>query len=452
MKLIIPAYIKRILCCGITLGILQGVGAEPGTADEGVFSLAKIELSDTGDKTTFALRFSEKPDFVHAFALTNPNRLVIDIGGTIDPPLASVYQYTSGDVARVRVGRHTRHVRFVLDFESRDVPTYVLEQTATTVTVLWEQRAPRLSSKAASTRNPTRIPALENVLVPDTVVTKTRGIGEGSKSVSSIGPLTRHREVPSAASDVMQSATQGSTSPQGGRLEHVHPPAQDRIMPATKEPDTEKKVAMLSEIGTQAQRSRQSESAHHASSPHFRRGQALYEEGNLDAAIKQWEKALRVAPQNADAHYHKGLALEARGDVEQAITQYREATRLKPTEVSFYVQLARAYEIAEDNVAALTTYQDALILKPSSAHLHNRVGHLFAAEGKLKAAADSWRQTILHQPDYAFAYVSLADVLDGSGEKREALSLFKKALSLDPRGPFAKEVRQKITRLQTPSS
>lgn len=430
MKFVIPAYLQRILCCGITLGLLQTMRTEPAIGNETAFSLAKMEISDTDEKTTFTLRFSETPDFVHAFALTDPNRLVIDVGGTIDPPLARVHEKSGGGVARVRVGRHTKHVRFVLDFESHDVPDYVIEETGNALIVLWEQRAIRLHSKAASTHKPIEVPAPAIALVRDQVETSITGaLQSGSRT-----------------------ATPDDTSPGSGQLDPRHPPVRDLIMPTTQQTDTEQNVAVPSEISAQPQRFLLSESFGNAASPHFRRGQALYEEGHLDAAIKQWDMALEVAPENADAYYHKGLALEARGDLDQAVTQYREATRLKPTEVNFYVQLARAYENAEDNVAALTTYQDALILKPLSAHLHNRVGHLFAAEGKLKAAANSWRQTILHQPDYAFAYVSLANVLDETGEKVEALSLFKKALSLDPRGPFATEVRQKITRLQTPAS
>lgn len=449
MTLVISAYIQRIICCGITLGLLQAMEAEAATDNETAFSLAKMEISDRDDKTTFSLRFSEKPNFVHAFALTDPNRLVIDVGGTIDPPLARVHEHSGGGVVRVRVGRHTQHVRFVLDFERNDVPHYVIHQAGNAVTAHWKKHPTRLHSKATSTRTPIEVSAPAIAPVRDPVGTSITGpLQSGSLAPT----VTRLREVPSTTPGIMPPATRNDTSPRSGQPDHRHPPVHDLIMPATQQTETEQNVAVRSETGAQTQGFLQSESDGNAASPHFRRAQALYKEGNLNAAIKQWDKALEVAPENANAHYHKGLALEARGDLDQAVTQYREATRLKPTEVNFYVQLARAYEITEDNVAALTTYQDALILKPSSAHLHNRVGHLLAAEGKLKAAADSWRQTILHQPDYAFAYISLANVLDETGKKVEALSLFKKALSLDPRGPFATEVRQKITRLQTPAS
>ena len=94
MKFVIPAYLQRILCCGITLGLLQAMWTEPAIGTETVFSLAKMDISDTGDQTTFTLRFSEKPDFVHAFALTDPNRLVLDVGGPIDPPPVSYTQLT----------------------------------------------------------------------------------------------------------------------------------------------------------------------------------------------------------------------------------------------------------------------------------------------------------------------------------------------------------------------
>ncbi len=184
-------------------------------------------------------------------------------------------------------------------------------------------------------------------------------------------------------------------------------------------------------------------------SQHLRQGYTLYNQGNLDGAIRQWRKAIHQAPTHAEAHYRIGVALQERGELAQAITAFREAARLNPADATIHIHLARACEAAGSTQDALAAYRKALQLVPTSAHVHHRVGHLLAAEGNLMGAMQAWRQTIQLQPDYAYAYVSLGRALGQAGQTGEALAAYERALRLDPRAPFGDEVRQQIARLRT---
>ena len=184
-------------------------------------------------------------------------------------------------------------------------------------------------------------------------------------------------------------------------------------------------------------------------SQHLRQGYTLYNQGDLDGAIRQWRKAIHQAPTHAEAHYRIGVALQERGELAQAITAFREAARLNPADATIHIHLARACEAAGSTQDALAAYRKALQLVPTSAHVHHRVGHLLAAEGNLMGAMQAWRQTIQLQPDYAYAYVSLGRALGQAGQTGEALAAYERALRLDPRAPFGDEVRQQIARLRT---
>ncbi len=181
---------------------------------------------------------------------------------------------------------------------------------------------------------------------------------------------------------------------------------------------------------------------------HLRQGYTLYNQGNVDGAIRQWRQAIDQVPSHAEAHYRIGVALQERGELPQAITALREATRLNPDEATIHIHLARACEAAGHTKDALAAYRKALQLVPTSAHVHHRIGHVLAEQGDLAGAMQAWRQTIHLQPDYAYAYVSLGRALGQTGQKNEAVTAYEQALQLDPRAPFVAEVRQQIARLR----
>ena len=195
---------------------------------------------------------------------------------------------------------------------------------------------------------------------------------------------------------------------------------------------------------------------------HLERGQRLYDQGQVNEAIAEWQETIRLAPQAARAHHRLGVAWRDRGEQTKAIAAFREALRLEPDNATTYVQLARALEVAGDTPGALEAYRAALRLVPSAPYVHNRLGHLLAAEGDWSGAAQAWQHTVDLVPDYAYAYVHLGDAFEHLNKKDEALSAYEQALALCGRfaeglekmgrkeqaAIFCNEVRSSVTRLQ----
>ena len=77
--------------------------------------------------------------------------------------------------------------------------------------------------------------------------------------------------------------------------------------------------------------------------------------GELDAAIAEYQQALRLKPGYAGAHNNLGTALYAQGRAAEAVAQYQEALRLMPAyaEIRYNIAMAllsipgRANEAAE---------------------------------------------------------------------------------------------------------
>ena len=195
---------------------------------------------------------------------------------------------------------------------------------------------------------------------------------------------------------------------------------------------------------------------------HLERGQRLYDRGQVDEAIAEWHKAIRLAPKAAKAHHLLGVAWRDRGEQTKAIAAFREALRLEPDNATAYVQLARVLEATGDASGALKAYRAALRLVPSAPYVHNRLGHLLAAEGDWSGAVQEWQHTVDLAPDYAYAYVHLGDAFEHLNKKDDALSAYERALAMCGRfaealermgnreqaAIFCSEVQSSVTRLQ----
>jgi tetratricopeptide (TPR) repeat protein len=64
----------------------------------------------------------------------------------------------------------------------------------------------------------------------------------------------------------------------------------------------------------------------------------------LDKAILEFRKALRIKPDYSDAHYNLGIALAMKGDPDSAISELREALRINPGNAKAQFNLGIALE------------------------------------------------------------------------------------------------------------
>ena len=66
------------------------------------------------------------------------------------------------------------------------------------------------------------------------------------------------------------------------------------------------------------------------------RGVAWANKGNLDNAIADYNEAIRLDPNNADAYYNRGIAWGRKGNLDNAIADYNEVIRLNPNFADAY--------------------------------------------------------------------------------------------------------------------
>lgn len=174
---------------------------------------------------------------------------------------------------------------------------------------------------------------------------------------------------------------------------------------------------------------------------------------SLDTKPKQLSSELYVQL----AHMH-----EAKGDFARAIKQYEEALKVSPNNTQVLVELGRAHDRQGDMAKAIATYQQAIKIDARCALAHNDLGLCYARQNDLARARESLSKAVALTPtsklyrnnlatvlvssrQYNEAYEQLAAVhtpaiaqynlgilANRRGDKTEAMNRFQQAASLDP--------------------
>jgi Flp pilus assembly protein TadD len=127
--------------------------------------------------------------------------------------------------------------------------------------------------------------------------------------------------------------------------------------------------------------------------------------GGLDAAIKEYQVAVQLRPEDAAANNALGAALTAAGHAEQAVVYLQTALKARPDDFEAHYNLGIALASQENFDAALRQFQLASRLRPRDANVEANLGAALAETGHLA----------------------------------EAKSHFERALQIDPNQPLAKE-------------
>jgi len=97
--------------------------------------LNEIRLIETGGQRSVLFRFSRPPEGIDYFPLRNPNRLVIDVKGSVESS-AKIQTYKAPDavVSAVRVGTYQGRLRLVVDLKNSTPPQFSVDSYETLIT------------------------------------------------------------------------------------------------------------------------------------------------------------------------------------------------------------------------------------------------------------------------------------------------------------------------------
>ena len=154
--------------------------------------------------------------------------------------------------------------------------------------------------------------------------------------------------------------------------------------------------------------------------------------GQLDIALKNYEKAILIKPEYAKAHFNLAGSLHDLGQLNAAVKSYQKTLDIEPTYAEAYNNLGNVYGELEQGDFAIKNYKKALEIKPEYVEAQYSLGLIFHDLNQFDDAVKCFKAAIELKPEFAGAYNKLGAVFIELEKLEEAVKCFKAAIELKP--------------------
>lgn len=162
---------------------------------------------------------------------------------------------------------------------------------------------------------------------------------------------------------------------------------------------------------------------------HERLGDLYFGRGNLGSAFVQYEKSLKLNPNNNGIHYKKGRLLIIGGMNEDAISEFKKALKKGPKHALFHEGLGMAYFQIKKYDDAEACFHKAIELDPKLWKAHNFLGIIYDYKKRSEKAVHQYEAAIALKDDNELLYNNLGISYFLAGDCEKAIKAFNKALA-----------------------
>jgi len=184
----------------------------------------------------------------------------------------------------------------------------------------------------------------------------------------------------------------------------------------------------------------------------FKDGMKAEQRGELTAAVRLYEAALREAPDFYPAINNLGIRHLQKGEVQAAEAEFRRVIELNQNGAQAYFNLGNVLFMTQRNNEAKQTLEAGLRLSPSNAMGHYLNGSVLTRLGDFKAAEEQLKTAGELNPKMPQVPISLATLYLQSGREHEAAAMFEAFLRQFPNHPMVPKVRAALTKMAKTSS
>jgi tetratricopeptide (TPR) repeat protein len=159
--------------------------------------------------------------------------------------------------------------------------------------------------------------------------------------------------------------------------------------------------------------------------------------GELEEAQKEFEQALSLDPNNAEALLNMGAIRRVKGRVAEAEHFVKRALQVNPNSIGALAQLAEIKRDQNDLDESIRLYREALAVDDSQPFVHLGLGDSLQRAGRYEEAERAFTSVLELDPDSFEGHYNLGVTHLRRDRLDEAVEQFEKALALHPDHPAA---------------
>lgn len=155
---------------------------------------------------------------------------------------------------------------------------------------------------------------------------------------------------------------------------------------------------------------------------------------------------------NAIAHFHRGEMWMEVQQYEAAIREFQIAIRLKPVSsftAALYNNLGLAYLSIREFPKAIVSFQQALTLNPGFSLYYENLVKAYGTSGAIEPTRQHLQQLVQSNPEDAQSWFLLGLLYRESGDPTASEQAFQAYIKLAPDSELAKAAKLYLDRLQT---
>ena len=164
------------------------------------------------------------------------------------------------------------------------------------------------------------------------------------------------------------------------------------------------------------------------------RGVASNKKGDLDFAMRDYEKAIELAPDYDKPYNNRGAIYIDKREFDRAIQDFNKAIALEPDDATSYSNRGTAYGNTGEYDLAIQDLEKAVELNPDDANEYASRGVIYIGKGEFDRAIQDLDKALELNPDFAEAHFMRGNAYMKKGEADPAIQNFDKAIELDPDG------------------
>ncbi len=162
------------------------------------------------------------------------------------------------------------------------------------------------------------------------------------------------------------------------------------------------------------------------------RAKSRYSKGDYLGAIKDYSQVLRINPLEAGLYSDRGLLRAHAGDRWGAMQDYNQALQIDANCVHAYLNRSFLRVELEDHQGAIADCNEALTINPNLAEAYLNRGLAQYELEDYQGAMEDYNQALQINPDFATAYFNRGVNFVTLGEYQDAIADFNQVLQLNP--------------------